>query len=284
MSESEIDTPETVPGEEDWYSEAEYREALVRAEPRISPLQRRMLVAHAEAPDLMLSVRQLAAAGGYDKPQVTYAQYGRLGFLLAEALGHQGQMKVWTYIIGDGWRTQDRTLIWEMHPELARALVALGWASRAGASDVAADLKALIEAPEGDEPATTRDALVKARVGQGPFRADLLRYWGACAVTGVSEPAVLRASHIKPWRDATAAERLDLYNGLLLAAHLDALFDAGLITFDPEGRMVVSPLLASEDRSQLGVVDDMRLRAVEPEHEAYLTHHRTRVFRTGSPC
>lgn len=283
MSESEIGTTEALSDEDDWYSEAEYRGALVRAASRISPLQRRMLVAHAEAPDRMLSVRQLAAAGGYDKPQVTYAQYGRLGYLLAEALGHQGTMKVWTYMIGDGWRTQGGALIWEMHPELARALVAFGWASRAGAPDVAADLAAVTAAPEGDEPATTRDALVAARVGQGPFRADLLRYWGACAVTGVSEPAVLRASHIKPWRDATGAERLDPYNGLLLAAHLDALFDAGLVTFDAEGGMIVSPLLAPEDRVQLGIVDGMRLRAVKPEHARYLEHHRAAAFRTGSP-
>lgn len=105
MSESEIDTTDAPRDEDDWYSEAEYRGALVDAAPRISPLQRRMLVAHAEAPDRMLSVRQLAAAGGYNKPRVTYTRYGRLGYLLAEALGHEGKMKVWTYMIGDGWRT-----------------------------------------------------------------------------------------------------------------------------------------------------------------------------------
>lgn len=231
----------------------------------------------------MLSVRQLAAAAGYDKPQVTYAQYGRLGYLLAKALGHPDEMKVWTYLIGAGWRTQDGTLIWEMHPELAQAPVSLGWASRAGAPDVVADLTALTAASESNEASTTREALVAARVGQGPFRAALLRYWGACAVTGVSEPAVLRASHIKPWRISSDAERLDLYNGLLLAAHLDALFDAGLITFDAEGRMTVSPLLAPEDRAQLGIVEGLRLRAVEPKHEDYLAHHRAAVFRTGSP-
>lgn len=275
------------PGGEAWYLEAEYRDALVRAEPRISPLQRRMLVAHAEAPDRMLSVRQLAAAAGYDKPQVTYAQYGRLGYVLAEALGHPDQMKVWTYMIGDGWRTQDGTLIWEIYPELAQALVSLGWASRAGAPDVFGDLATLdaeFDAePEDGSQDTTRAALVQARIGQGPFRADLVRYWGACAVTGVSEPAVLRASHIKPWRAASNAERLDPYNGLLLAAHLDALFDAGLITFDAKGQMLVSSLLAPEDRAQLGLADIMRLRGVEPAHQSYLEYHRAAVFRSGVP-
>lgn len=270
--------------EEPRYTETEYREALVRAESRISTLQRRMLVAHAEAPDLILSVRQLAAAAGYENPQVTYAQYGRLGYLLAEVLGHPHREAVWTRLIGDDWRTQDSAVVWEMHPQLAHALVALGWASRAGAPDVAADIASLSwSGVQGDEPGTTRDTLIAARVGQGPFRKALIRYWGSCAVTGVSEPAVLRASHIKPWRDSSDAERLDRYNGLLLAAHLDALFDAGLITFDPEGRISVSPLLAPEDRAELGITDGMRLRLVEPAHEVYLAHHRTDVFRTRPP-
>lgn len=254
----------------------------MRAEPSITALQRRMLVAHAEAPDCILSVRQLAAAAGYDQPQVTYAQYGRVGYALAQALGHEGQMKVWTYMIGDGWRTQDRTLIWEMHPELAQALVALGWATRAGAPDIAAELADIAEPPASQDegaPETTREALVQARVGQGPFRAALMRYWGACAVTGVSEPAVLRASHIKPWRAASAAERLDADNGLLLVAHLDALFDAGLLTFAADGAMLLSPLLAPEDRAQLGLMDTMRLRHVAPGHLPYLAHHRAQVFR-----
>jgi hypothetical protein len=59
-------------------------------------------------------------------------------------------------------------------------------------------------------------------------------YWGGRrAITGCAEPLLLRGSHIKPWTQCeTDAERLDVYNGLLLAAHLDAAFDAGLIDFD----------------------------------------------------
>ena len=57
-------------------------------------------------------------------------------------------------------------------------------------------------------------------------------------VTGCAEPLLLRASHIKPWaRCATDAERLDVKNGLLLAAHLDAAFDCGLIDFDAAGQI-----------------------------------------------
>ena len=63
------------------------------------------------------------------------------------------------------------------------------------------------------------------------FRANVLLREEACRVTRVSEPRHLQASHIKPWRDATDAERLDGANGLLLSPHIDHLFDEGYITF-----------------------------------------------------
>ena len=54
-------------------------------------------------------------------------------------------------------------------------------------------------------PRTTEaERLVIQRVGQDVFRDALMVYWdGRCAVTGVREPRLLRASHIKPWANAT---------------------------------------------------------------------------------
>ncbi len=84
--------------------------------------------------------------------------------------------------------------------------------------------------------ATERDATVRQRVGQDLFRDGLLTLWqGRCAISGLSVPELLRASHAKPWASSTDAERLDVYNGLLLAAHLDAAFDCGLITVQVDG-------------------------------------------------
>lgn len=76
---------------------------------------------------------------------------------------------------------------------------------------------------------TEAERLVVQRVGQDLFREGLLDYWeGQCAVTSLAVPDLLRASHIKPWADcSTDTERLDVFNGLLLAAHLDAAFDRG---------------------------------------------------------
>jgi hypothetical protein len=122
-----------------------------------------------------------------------------------------------------------------------------------------------------------REAIV--RVGQNIFRAALFDYWGGgCAVLGVREPAILRASHIHPWRDCTSdAERLDVFNGLLLSAHLDAAFDAFLISFDDTGRIVISNALSNQDLLALGLHIDLKLRKVAPAHIPRLKEHRSRL-------
>ena len=52
-------------------------------------------------------------------------------------------------------------------------------------------------------PQTTEaERLVVQRVGQDIFREALMDYWaGRCPLTGITEPALLRASHIVPWAD-----------------------------------------------------------------------------------
>ena len=77
-----------------------------------------------------------------------------------------------------------------------------------------------------DTSATTRLVSTLARIGQGGFRDALMTIWErSCAVTSLTCPELLRASHVKPWSHSSRRERLDPNNGLLLAAHLDALFD-----------------------------------------------------------
>jgi HNH endonuclease len=110
---------------------------------------------------------------------------------------------------------------------------------------------------------TTRVALIDARLGQGKFRDDLFELWGGCAVSGCKVSELLRASHVKPWRKCTNKERLDPHNGLLLGAHLDALFDAGLISFDDNGSMLVSVEISGADRDELRL--GRRLRKSPPE-------------------
>jgi hypothetical protein len=139
----------------------------------------------------------------------------------------------------------------------------------------------VFEAQTRSLPRTTEaERLVIQRVGQDVFREALLSYWaGRCAVTGVAEPRLLRASHIKPWAKCeTDAERLDVYNGLLLAAHLDAAFDGGLISFSDEGAILFSPQFAHEDRDALGFHDHLALHRVAARHLPNLAWHRTFLF------
>lgn len=133
-----------------------------------------------------------------------------------------------------------------------------------------------------DLPQTTEvERLVVLRVGQDLFREGLLRYWeGRCAVTGLSEPELLRASHIKPWAKCESAqERLNVFNGLLLAVHLDSAFDRGFITFDDAGRLVISPRLSAEDAQRLGLKPGLALTRVDALHRPALAWHRANCFR-----
>ena len=124
-----------------------------------------------------------------------------------------------------------------------------------------------------------REAIVKARIGQGRFRESLIDYWSTCAVTGCMEVSLLRASHIKPWAEASLAERLSLYNGLLLSPALDASFDSGYVSFDDEGKILISERLGAADASALGIHADMFLRRIKPEHKKYLAFHRKHKFK-----
>lgn len=135
--------------------------------------------------------------------------------------------------------------------------------------------------------ATEAERLVVQRIGQDIFRSGLIEYWqGRCPLTGITDTALLRASHIVPWKDcASDAERLDVHNGLLLSALWDAAFDRGLVTFDDEGQPQFSPFLSDGARAELRWRDPISLI---DKHRKRLAWHRSNVFQrasnmTGSP-
>jgi predicted restriction endonuclease len=125
---------------------------------------------------------------------------------------------------------------------------------------------------------TERESVIKARIGQGIFRKQLLEMWDGCAVTGVKLPDLLRASHIKPWRDSTNPERTNRYNGLLLLPQYDHLFDKGFISFDDDGQLLRSPALDRIPISQLGINESDRLRSLSDNHLTFLRYHRAEMF------
>lgn len=114
-----------------------------------------------------------------------------------------------------------------------------------GYSTLIKDVRTIVR--KGPE-STTQDTLASARIGQGIFRSQVLELWdNHYSVTRSVTGAAIRASHIKPWRYSTDEERLGRYNGLPLVASLDALFDAGLISFKPSGNLIVSSILSESE-------------------------------------
>lgn len=127
-------------------------------------------------------------------------------------------------------------------------------------------------------PQTTEaERLVVQRVGQDIFREALVDYWGGrCPLTGIAEPALLRASHIVPWADCGDEHRLDVHNGLLLSALWDAAFDKGLVSFGRDGVALISSKLSEVARKALGIDRVPPLRGLRDKHQTNLAAHRMR--------
>lgn len=143
-------------------------------------------------------------------------------------------------------------------------------------------LEAFRAAVAGLPRGTEAERLAVQRVGQDIFRDRLMTYWqGRCPLTGITDAALLRASHIVPWAAcASDADRLDVHNGLLLSALWDAAFDRGLVSFDDDGLPQFSPTLSAAARAAL------RWHAPIPltdKHRARLVWHRTQAFEAIAP-
>lgn len=120
--------------------------------------------------------------------------------------------------------------------------------------------------------------LVKARRGQGVYRRNLEQVENQCRVTGATDPRHLRASHIKPWRVSNDREKIDGHNGLLLSPHVDHLFDAGYLSFEDNGRMLISPRMNAETLERWHIDPRNAYPAFRAEQIPYLQYHRDYVF------
>ncbi len=132
---------------------------------------------------------------------------------------------------------------------------------------------------QAEERETAKETRVQSRIWQDQFRAALIEYWQCCSVTGCKQVELLKASHIKPWRYASNQERLNMFNGLLLLPNLDTCFDLGLISFDDEGKILISSQLRKATLLQLGINENMKLMKFEKRHQEFLEYHREKVFR-----
>jgi putative restriction endonuclease len=115
------------------------------------------------------------------------------------------------------------------------------------------------------------------RRGQGDFRNKLLMRSQECELCGLKDKRFLIASHIKPWRDCSHSERLDINNGILLCPNHDRLFDTGYITFSTSGKIIISTKLDDEAKSIMQISEDLSI-SYNVNAEAYIKWHFEKCF------
>lgn len=127
---------------------------------------------------------------------------------------------------------------------------------------------------------TEKEAIVKARIGQGLYRDKLLKkYSDGCIITHINIPEVLIASHIKPWSVSSNSERTNGENGFILSATYDRLFDRGLISFENDGKILLSNMITIDNANKLelenGRIYDIKFN---PGMKDFLAYHRDIIF------
>lgn len=94
----------------------------------------------------------------------------------------------------------------------------------------------------------------------------------------MNEGKFLIASHIKPWSESSDFERLDSNNAFLMCPNHDSLFDKGYITFDEDGKIIISNRISDHNKILLNIHEDMNIDLKE-ENKKYLEWHRKNLFK-----
>ena len=131
---------------------------------------------------------------------------------------------------------------------------------------------------------TDREAIVRARCGQGIFKERVNRIEHRCRITGVENLAHLIASHCKPWRDSSNEERLNGENGLLLTPSIDHLFDRGFIGFENSGQLIISPVAHLPSLQRMGIETGrlVNVGSFTAGQRHFLEFHRNSVLLRAS--
>ena len=147
-------------------------------------------------------------------------------------------------------------------------------------NNLADDIKAIKE--DNSIPEPQKELLILARIGQHKYRKDLIELWKKCSVSKCKMIDILVASHIKPWNESSNEEKLDPYNGLLLLPNYDKLFDKHLISFDDDGRIIISPQIKKEEYKKLGISANDKLSNVFDKNKPYLKIHREKFYNKNN--
>ena len=129
---------------------------------------------------------------------------------------------------------------------------------------VISEIRDILDFPfdESLSPAETK-AVVNIRLKQAEFKNNLFSLWGGCSLSDCEiDSKYLIASHIVPWAKSTDEEKVSRYNGLLLPANYDYLFDRHLISFSQDGNLLLPVVQSNSLKSLyriLGINSEARL-------------------------
>jgi len=126
--------------------------------------------------------------------------------------------------------------------------------------------------------ASEKRQIIRARIGQSFFKQALKSRGIKCALCLVDIEEFLIASHIKPWRDCSTKERLDINNGLLFCPNHDWLFDKGFISFDENGKVMINSRNHKMIISNMIAKEDISIQ-LNKQQLKYMSWHRERYFR-----
>jgi len=257
----------------------DYMRVLLHVKQEATSSQWNTLLSHASAQDYVMCNEEISSIVDNIACEETSFDYLKLAVILADKLGVADLAKNFKSI-GEVYPNSLNVPHWQlkMHPQLVHALWQLFehemLAHCSQVVDIDREFK--VDHKLANVSETERSSLVQARIGQGAYRQSLMRYWkGSCSVTCCPITQVLIASHIKPWSESENNERLDPFNGLLLVATLDRLFDQGLISFTDNGDLICKDEI-KDHLLQLGIESKARLRHVDERHKPYLKIHRER--------
>ncbi|MBU3179117.1 HNH endonuclease [Clostridium estertheticum] len=125
-----------------------------------------------------------------------------------------------------------------------------------------------------------KQVLVKQRIGQGKWRDYLIENNHCkCVLCEISMKELLIASHIKEYSkcEKNTMEHLDIKNGLLLCANHDKLFDKHLISFNIDGKIIISDKVPKSDYKMLEI-NMFTIISDELFDEKYMSYHRN-IFK-----
>jgi putative restriction endonuclease len=175
--------------------------------------------------------------------------------VLAGLIGAEAQSLIGGVVVGAPMQTNDDLDYWEHR------------------------LEAAVEA-DTSLPPTDREAVIRARRGQGLFKQRVMQLEERCRITKVDNPVHLVASHCKPWRDSSNQERLNGDNGLLLTPSIDHLFDRGFIGFEDNGELIISPVADGPSLQRMGIETNaaVNVGGFSSGQKSFLDFHRNMVL------